>query len=282
MKFSLAAGTLYYYPLRTVFRWARDTGFDGVELCINPEVIARGGQAVRQLATEEGIELLSVHPTVVPLPGWWERWGGMDPTIRLALETGAGVVVMHTPRSNSLESGEGLAFRRRVESWQPRLADSGLRLAIENKAIHAEAERHYALSPLDRLRSFADRYDLGLVLDTTHAGTAGADLGQARQILDGRLVDVHLSDVGGQVPLAGLDRVRRLLGEHRLPGAGHLPLAHLLADLAASGYGGPITLEVNPFELRVWWPPAVRRRLAQSASWMRRAATSTASATHGA
>jgi sugar phosphate isomerase/epimerase len=81
-----------------------------------------------------------------------------------------------------------------------------------------------------------------------------------------------------------------LLGEHRRPGAGHLPLADLLADLAASGYSGPITLEVNPFELWVWWPPAVRRRLAESASWMRRAAASTArqsspqsaSATHGA
>jgi sugar phosphate isomerase/epimerase len=145
-------------------------------------------------------------------------------------------------------------------------------LAVENKAIHKESARQYALSPLDRLRAFADRYDLGMVLDTTHAGTAGEDLLRAQQIYDGRLVNVHLSDVGGRVPLAKLSLARRQMGEHRLPGAGDLPLTALLASLAAEGYDGPVTLEVNPLEVRVWWPPAVRRHLARAAAWMRRAA----------
>jgi sugar phosphate isomerase/epimerase len=146
-----------------------------------------------------------------------------------------------------------------------------LRLAVENKAIHNAAARQYALSPLDRLRAFADRYDLGLVLDTTHAGTAGEDLLRARQIYDGRLVNVHLSDVGGRVPLASLPLAQRQMGEHRLPGAGELPLAELLGSLAGEGYEGPVTLEANPLEVRAWWPPAVRRHLAQAAAWMRRA-----------
>jgi sugar phosphate isomerase/epimerase len=244
LKISLATGTLYIYPLRTVFRWARAAGFDGVEL-----------------AAQEGIEILTVHPTVVPLPGWWERRTGISPTVRLALETGACVVVMHTPKSESLEEGPGLAFRRQVEAWQPRLSGSGLRLAVENKAIHAEAARHYALTPLHHLR----------VLDTTHAGTAGEDLMEARQIYDGRLVNVHLSDVGGRVPLQRLPGARRQLGEHRLPGTGDLPLRELLGHLGSDGYGGPITLEVNPYEMRVWWPPALRRRLSRTAGWIRQA-----------
>jgi sugar phosphate isomerase/epimerase len=271
LKISLATGTLYIYPLRTVFRWARAAGFDGVELSVTPEAIARGGWAVQELAAQEGIEILTVHPTVVPLPGWWERRTGISPTVRLALETGACVVVMHTPKSESLEEGPGLAFRRQVEAWQPRLSGSGLRLAVENKAIHAEAARHYALTPLHHLRAFADRYDLGLVLDTTHAGTAGEDLMEARQIYDGRLVNVHLSDVGGRVPLQRLPGARRQLGEHRLPGTGDLPLRELLGHLGSDGYGGPITLEVNPFEMRVWWPPALRRRLSRTAGWIRQA-----------
>ena len=93
MKFSLSTGTLYVYPLRTVFRWARACGFDGVELSVNPEAILRGGQALQQLAVQAGVKILSVHPTVVPLPGWRERRDGMGPTIRLAMDTGAGVVV---------------------------------------------------------------------------------------------------------------------------------------------------------------------------------------------
>ncbi len=240
-----------------------------MELVVNPEAIVRGGRAVWQTAEAEGLEIFSVHPTVVPLPGWWERHGGLDRTVRLAQESRAGLVVMHTPRSTSLDEGQGLALRRKVEAWQTRLAGSGLRLAIENKAIRAEAHRHHALSSLDQLRAFADRYDLGLVLDTTHAGTNGDDLLCARQTFDGRLVNVHLSDMGGWLPSLPVARMWRSLGQHRFPTAGDLPLAELLSALAADQYPGPVTLEVNPVAMRTWWPPAVRRRLARAVEWMR-------------
>jgi sugar phosphate isomerase/epimerase len=270
LKLSVSTGTLYIYPLRCIFRMAARAGFDGVELVVNPEMILRGGQAVRQLAAEEGVEILSVHPTVVPLPGWRERRGGIGPTIRFALEAGVGVVVLHTPRSESLDQGEGLAFRQQVERWQQQLAGTGLRLAIENKAVRTERDRHYALTPLNSLRAFAEDHDLGLVLDTTHAGTAGEDLLLARQVLDGRLANVHLSDMGGRLPLARVPTVWKLVGQHRFPGAGDLALAALLADLRDQGYGGPLTLEMNPFAARFWWPPAAQRRLARAAAWMRR------------
>ena len=272
MRFSLSTGTLYAYPLAWIFRWARQAGFDGVELVVNPEAILRGGREVQRLAEAEGVEVVSLHPTVVPLRGWQERRSGIGPTIRLAQEIGAGLVVMHTPRSESLDEGEGLAFRQRVETWQGRLAGSGTRLAVENKAIRAERERYFALTPLGRLRAFADHYDLGLVLDTAHAGTAGEDLLKARQVFDSRLCNVHLSDLGGQFPLAGFSLVYRFLGEHRFPGAGELPLANLLADLKVNAYTGPVTLEVSPWAVRGWWPPAVRRRLAQAVAWMKQAA----------
>ena len=220
----------------------------------------------------ERVEIFSVHPTVVPLPGWRERHGGMEPTFRLAQAAGAGVVVLHTPRAETLDEGEGLVFRQQIETWRPRLAETGLRLAVENKAVRAEVDRGYALTPLARLRAFADRYDLGLVLDTTHAACSGENLLHARQIFDGRLVNVHLSDVGGRLGRLPWKPARELLGEHRFPGDGDLPLADLLADLAAGGYAGPVTLEVSPQALRIWWPPAVRRRLAQAAAWMRQAA----------
>ena len=272
MKFSLSTGILYIYPLRTVFRWARQAGFDGVELVVNPEAILRGGQAVRRLAEAEGVEVLSVHPTVVPLPGWRERRSGMEPTLRLAQEVGARLVVSHTPRVESLDEGPGRAYCQRVEAWQSRLTGSGLQLAVENKTIRNEADRRYALTPLEKLRAFADRYDLGLVLDTMHAGSAGEDLLHARQVFDGRLVNVHLSDFGGRVPLGRFRPVRAALGQHRFPGAGDLPLAELLANLAATGYDGFVTLEVNPLAVRFWWPPAVRRRLAQASAWMKQVA----------
>lgn len=269
MKLSLSTGTLYIYPLRWIFRQAAAAGYDGVELVVNPEMILRGGNAVRRLAGEAGLEILSAHPTVVPLPGWRERHGGIGPTIRFALEAGAGLVVLHTPRSESLDREGGLAFRRQVEDWQRQLPGTGLRLAIENKAVRTERDRHYALTPLARLRAFADDHDLGLVLDTTHAGTAGEDLLRALQVMDGRLANVHLSDMGGRLPLAQVPAVWKLVGQHRFPGAGDLALETLLSDLRDGGYRGPLTLEMNPFAARFWWPPAVRRRLARAAAWIR-------------
>jgi sugar phosphate isomerase/epimerase len=91
-------------------------------------------------------------------------------------------------------------------------------------------------------------------------------------MMDGRLVNVHLSDMGGWLPLARVPAVWKWVGQHRFPGAGNLALAALLADLRDHGYGGLLTLEINPFAARFWWPPAARRCLAHGAAWMRRAA----------
>jgi sugar phosphate isomerase/epimerase len=272
LNLSLSTGSLYTYPLRAVLRMARQAGFDGVEIGVNPEVVARGGQAVRRLVEAEGLALFSVHPTLLPIPGWREKHGGFGRTIELAQAAGAGVLVLHVPRSTSLEAGRALSVQRDIERWQALLAGSSLRLAIENKAILSSADWSLALGPLDRLVTFAERYDLGLVLDTTHAGSAGVDILAARRLFDGRLADVHLSDLGGRHRLAVLPPLKSLLEQHRFPGSGRLPLAALLADLAAAGYRGPVTLEVSPIGLRIWWPPAVRRRLACAAAWMRRAA----------
>ncbi len=272
MIISLSTGSLYVYPLPTVCRLARQAGFQALEIGVNPEAIARGGEAVGRLAAAHGLRVLSVHPTVIPLPGWREKHGGLGRTIRLAQAAGAQVVVCHTVRSPTLDAGAGLAFRQEIEAWQSRLAGGSVRLAIENKAIHAEQERHLALTPLSRLRAFADRYDLGLVLDTTHAGSAGDELLAARRLFGERLANVHVSDLGarrlGRLPPI----VQTVLEQHCFPGSGDLPLADLVAELARDGYAGPLTLEVSPLSLRLWWPPAVRRRLALAAAWIHRAA----------
>ena len=145
------------------------------------------------------------------------------------------------------------------------------KIIVENKAVYREAQRRYALTPLDRLCAFADRYDLGLVLDVVHAGSAGEDLIRARQTFDSRLVNVHLSDLGGSQPFWSVGLLRKFLEQHRFPGTGDLPLTGFLVELQRSGYAGPVTLEVGPIDLQVWWPPAARRRLAQAMAWMKEA-----------
>ena len=121
------------------------------------------------------------------------------------------------------------------------------------------------------MRVFADWFDVGLVLDMAHAGSVGEDLVAVWRVFDSRLANVHLSDwrpAGGE---AARGRLSGAITDHLFPGAGTLPLAGLLADLAGSRYARPVTLKVNPFAARFWWPPAIRRRLAQAAAWMRAA-----------
>ena len=103
---------------------------------------------------------------------------------------------------------------------------------------------------------------------------AGVEAGRVGAVaLDGDHVSVTFAVddawVGDQTSAS--IQIRTLLGEHRFPGRGSLALAELLADLDGSGYSGPVTLEVGPVAVRAWWPPAVRRRLAQAVVWMRRA-----------
>ena len=59
------------------------------------------------------------------------------------------------------------------------------------------------------------------------------------------------------------------LKHHQLPGEGHLPLEPFLHQLVGLGYDGPITLELSPVSLGIWWPPAVRRNLARSVAYIR-------------
>jgi sugar phosphate isomerase/epimerase len=98
---------------------------------------------------------------------------------------------------------------------------------------------------------------------------AGEDLLHARQVLDGRLVNVHFSDMGSRMPLASFPPARKMLDQHRFPGTGDLALSTLLAALGQGGYTGPVTLEVSPFFVSFWWLPSVRRRLVQAREWMK-------------
>ena len=67
MKFSLSTGTLYIYPIRTVLRWARDAGFDGVELDLRAETYLEsevwseeGRAALKERSAAAGVEIASV------------------------------------------------------------------------------------------------------------------------------------------------------------------------------------------------------------------------------
>jgi len=113
-------------------------------------------------------------------------------------------------------------------------AATGITIAVENmfpvRLSNERAVRFHAASvELADLERFP-----AVVLDTSHAAVAGIGLLEAVDRLDERLVHVHLSDNAGR----GWD-------SHLPIGEGVLPLAALLDRLAARGFGGSISLELD-------------------------------------
>ena len=69
MRLSLSTGCLYCYPLKSVFRLAKEAGFHGLELVISPEVVLRGSGYVKTLIERYGLEVCSMHPPLFSYPG---------------------------------------------------------------------------------------------------------------------------------------------------------------------------------------------------------------------
>jgi len=271
MELSLSTGCIYIYPLRFTFSIARESGFAGVELVVAPEVELRAGRYVRGLAESYGLTIFSLHPPILPLPGWSDYRTIVPRLIDLALEAGAGYVVLHPPNARSLADDRGRRYVEALREGLQRTEGTDVRIALENRAFFRPRDRGYVLSDLRELRAFADELDLALILDTSHAATSSYSLAEAYHILADRLVNIHLSDLRSPPWPLDISYLHTYLKHHQIPGDGQLPLADFLGRLAADGYCGPITLEISPVALRIWWPPSVKSRLARCVAYVRRA-----------
>jgi sugar phosphate isomerase/epimerase len=270
MELSLSTGCIYIYPLRSIFSIARESGFAGVELVVSPEVEWRGGRYFRRLAESYGLTIFSLHPPILPFPGWADYRTAIPRLIDLALEAGARYVVLHPPNAHSLADERGRSYVEALREGLRRTEGTGLRIAIENRAFFRPQDQYYVLSDMRELRAFADELDLPMVLDTSHAATTSYSLAEAYQLLADRLVNVHLSDMRSPPWPFRTPYLHTYLKHHQIPGDGQLPLADLLGRLAADSYRGPITFEISPVALRIWWPPSIKRQLARCVTYVRR------------
>ncbi len=267
MKLSLSTGSLYVYPLRTVFRMAKQAGLDGVELVVGPEALWRGGAEIGRMADGHHLRIFSLHPPLFPLPGWQDHRSAMGRLSALARELGSPLVVLHPPEGEEWRHPRSRSFLNALGTARRALHGTPIRLALENPGPHPHRQR--LLAHPEALRAFADAHDLSLVLDTAHAASLGHSLEQTYQFFNGRLANVHLSDVAESCTVPDILGLHSCFKRHRVPGHGTLPLAGFLRRLTADGYQGLVTLELSPVGLHIWWPPAAAHRLQQAVAWVR-------------
>lgn len=274
MRVSLSTGSLYVYPLRWTFSLAKRAGFDGVELVVGPEVDWRGAEYVKKLSQEFQLPVLTVHPPLYGYPGWTDinisYAPYMEKAVALTQAVGAGLMVVHPPRASRYEQGVGKGFVEQVVASRSAINGRGPKLGLENGAKFAERDNHYILRALPELREFADKHDFAMTLDTAHVGTFDLDLLDSLQFFDGRVANIHLSDLR-DVPhwLMGQPRLHSYYRQHQFPGTGTLPLRELLQELKKRGYNGAITYELSPLAVDALTPWRVEKKLRQAVEFVR-------------
>jgi sugar phosphate isomerase/epimerase len=183
-----------------------------------------------RLAAAHGLPVRALHGPFLVLT---KRVFGLDPrskvtrSVALAEALGAPLVVTHAPYRWQLGYGDWLAAEiDRVRT------ERGVTVTVENMFPVLVGQRRLGFHTgmdLAELRRFHH-----LTLDTSHLAAAGQDLLGAWRAIGDLVSHVHASDN------AGLGR------DSHLPlGQGAVPAAGFLEELAAGGYSGDVTLEVN-------------------------------------
>jgi sugar phosphate isomerase/epimerase len=261
MKLSFSTASFYHLPLRFTLGVARDLGFDGVELVVGPEYLLFGQRRTRHLFTSMGVTPLSLHPPLRRMPGWpINHVKNVLRSVAAARAFGCEAVVIHA--TNAWSEGNrrwreyAAAVRAAREAEGPPVT-----IAVELSQF-TQRRRREAMDDVETVLRFAEDQgeQVGITLDTAHAGANGDDLLDLYAKVRPHLRNIHLSDW----LLHGGDH-----HTHLVPGEGALPLAALLGALARDNYAGLVTLEVSPVYLHAWSLRQGRARLAESLAFVR-------------
>jgi sugar phosphate isomerase/epimerase len=227
----LSTAPFYRYPLREAFRYAREAGFDAVEVMVTADPATQDAKALTELAEEFGLEIGAIHAPFLLLT---RRVWGSDPIgkiyrgTQVAEAAAIPLVVVHPPYKWQVR------YRRWIEtSLAEYSARAGITIGVENmfplKLRGDRGLRFHASQDFDDL----DRYPQ-LVLDTSHLAVAGYDILEAYRRYRTKVLHFHLSNNAGK----GWD-------SHLPVDEGVLPLEDLLEEVAGDGFPGTLALELD-------------------------------------
>lgn len=218
--------------------WARESGFDGVELILcdpqeaDPqalgEALAANGLRAAAIATGQaaGLRGLSLASADAQIRHAAER--RLLAHVALAARVGfPGVTIGSLLCPAALwRKGIGAQLLKQVDSIADYAAGKGVRLNIEAINRYESGLLHTVAEVLDFLRALGDPSNVGVLFDTFHANIEEADMASAVRAAGKRLFHVHFAD-----------------SNRRLPRKGHIDFAPIAAALRETGYAGFISLE---------------------------------------
>jgi 4-hydroxyphenylpyruvate dioxygenase len=249
-------------------------GFDGVEIFENDLLTHYGTPAeVRRIAADLGLEIVLFQPfrdfEGMPEPLRTRAFDRAERKFDLMQQLGCDLVLICSNVSPAALGGIDRAaadFRELGE----RAATRGLRVGYEALAWGRTIFDHRDAWEIVRR---ADHPNVGLILDSFHTLARRIDPETIRAIPGDRIFFVQLADA----PKIDMDMLYWSRHFRSMPGQGDLPVADFVRAVMATGYSGPLSLEVFNDQFRGGGSPKAiaidgRRSLTQLIDEVSRAA----------
>lgn len=215
--------------------------FDAVEIFENDLVTFNGPPAdVRQACRELGLEIATLQPfrDFEGMPdGQRERiFARAERKFDVMQELGCDLLMICSNVSPEALGGIDRAAAD-LRALGERAARRGMRIAFEALAWGRHINDYR--DAWEAVRR-ADHPAVGLVLDSFHILARGTDLSAIRAIPGDRIFLVQLADA----PQLRMDYLSWSRHFRNFPGQGDLPVLDFMEALAATGYDGPLSLEI--------------------------------------
>ena len=247
-------------------------GFDGVEIFENDFLAFDGTPAqVGRMIRDHGLEITLFQPfrdfEGLPEPQRGRAFDRAERKFDLMTELGTDLMLVCSNVSPAALGGIARAaadFRELGE----RAAKRGLRVGYEAFAWGRHISDHRDAWEIVRR---ADHPNIGLILDSFHTLARGIEVSTIRSIPGDRIFIVQLADA----PKMQMDLLQWSRHYRNMPGQGNLAVVDFMRAVAATGYAGPLSLEIFNDQFRGGSPRSIavdgRRSLINLMDQVRRA-----------
>jgi 4-hydroxyphenylpyruvate dioxygenase len=229
-------------------------GFDGVEIFENDLLTFGASPAeVGAMARDLGLEITLFQPfrdfEGLPEPLRRRAFERARRKFDLMQELGTDLMLICSNVSPAAIGGIDRAAADFAELGELARA-AGIRVGYEALAWGRHVSDHRDAWEIVRR---ADHPNIGLILDSFHTLARNIDPNTIRSIPGDRIFIVQLADA----PLIGMDLLYWSRHFRNMPGEGDLPVVDFMRAVAATGYAGPLSLEIFNDQFRGGAPKAI-------------------------
>ena len=229
-------------------------GFDGVEIFESDFLAFDGSPAdVGRLVRDHGLEITVFQPfrdfEGMPEPQRTRTFDRAERKFDLMQELGTDLILICSNVSPLALGGIDRAAEDFRELGE-RAAKRGLRVGYEALAWGRHINDHR--DAWETVRR-ANHPNIGLILNSFHTLARKINVGSIRAIPGDRIFLVQLADA----PLIDMDLLYWSRHFRNMPGQGDLPVVDFMRAVAATGYAGPLSLEIFNDQFRGGSPKSI-------------------------